>query len=177
MRSLKCDMWLEQADALCITTNGIVKANGQAVMGKGVAKEAVQRFYGIQTLLGKKLQRRGSRVHLLTRKDRDIPYIKLPRKNEALKVATPWHLVSFPTKGHWKDASDLKLIATSCKQLKKLVDKMGWEVVLLPRPGCSNGNLNWKDVKSIVKEYFGFDDRIVIVHNPTTQEKKNNAET
>lgn len=40
--------------AVCVTTNGIVKRNGQAVMGKGIAKEADMRFH-VSDLLGKKL--------------------------------------------------------------------------------------------------------------------------
>lgn len=34
------NMWAIPADAYCITTNGFVKKNGEAVMGAGCAKEA-----------------------------------------------------------------------------------------------------------------------------------------
>lgn len=171
MKTETLDLWVAQADAICITTNGHVKANGQAVMGRGTAKGASQRFYGIQTLLGTKISKRGNRVHRLTRTKEEIPYLKLPRKHEKLVVGVPWHIVSFPVKVHWKDKADLKLIKASCIQLKKLVDKMGWERVLLPRPGCGNGQLKWKQVKPVVKDILGYDDRIVVVTNGSEEEK------
>jgi hypothetical protein len=44
MRELKGDLWklAEQLkpDAVCITTNGSIKKNGQAVLGRGCGKEA-----------------------------------------------------------------------------------------------------------------------------------------
>lgn len=39
-------------EAVCITTNGIVKKNGCAVMGAGIAKEANMRFSGLARNLG-----------------------------------------------------------------------------------------------------------------------------
>ena len=105
------------------------------------------------------------RCHVLTHKDEHVPYLKLPRQKDSLITPVPWHIVSFPVKNHWKEDADLKLIEMSCRQLKKMVDKLGWEVVLLPRPGCGLGNLSWKKkVKPIMKKYFGYDDRIVLVH-------------
>ncbi|MCZ2224447.1 MAG: hypothetical protein LC122_12560 [Chitinophagales bacterium] len=32
------------ADAICITTNGIVKSNQEAVMGAGIALQAAEKF-------------------------------------------------------------------------------------------------------------------------------------
>lgn len=172
MKTATLDIWLEPADAICITTNGHVKKNGQAVMGRGTALGAAQRYYGIQALLGTKISKKGNRVHRLTRKNAQLPYLKLARKNGPLLTPTPWHIVSFPVKHDWKDDADLKLIKSSCSQLKKLIDKMGWEKVLLPRPGCGNGNLSWKKVKSVVKDVLGYDDRIVVVTNGKPNKEK-----
>lgn len=61
-----CDIWqpktwnleLEPIETLwlCITTNGYIKKNGCAVMGAGVAKQARDRFDGLDRLLGEKLK-------------------------------------------------------------------------------------------------------------------------
>jgi len=62
MLSLNRDLWsfLGAADAICITTNGYVKANGHAVMGRGCAREAAERFGRLPMILGKKLKEAGN---------------------------------------------------------------------------------------------------------------------
>ena len=42
-------------DAICVTTNGVVKRNGELVMGAGVAKQFANKFANIQKFLVKKL--------------------------------------------------------------------------------------------------------------------------
>ena len=164
MKIKRCNMFLEKADAIVITTNGDVKRDGGAVMGRGVALQAARSWYGLQKVLGKKLQNKGNRVRLLTKDDAAVPYLHLPRKNDALLVAVPWHIISFPVKHHWMDKADPELIEKSCKQLSKLISKKDWKRILLPKPGCGNGNLSWKkEVRKIVKSYFGKSDKVVIV--------------
>lgn len=174
MRQEELNMFLQQADAICITTNGTVKTNGAVVMGRGVALYAKRCWYGIDKLLGAKVVSMDGKLKVvrLTRKNENVPYLALPRQEaQALLVPVPWHIVSFPVKNHWRDPASLKLIKTSCKQLLDLMDKFSWRKVLLPRPGCGNGQLSWKkQVLPIVREYFGSDDRIVVVHQPETKE-------
>jgi len=167
MKIKRCNMFLEKADAIVITTNGDVKKDGGAVMGRGVALQAARSWYGLQKLLGTKLSKKGNRVRVLTKNDAAVPYLSLPRRTDPLLVAVPWHIVSFPVKYHWKDKADLELIETSCKQLNKLILKRNWRRVLLPKPGCGNGGLNWKkEVRKIVKSYFGKSNKVVIVTEP-----------
>ncbi len=163
MKTSKCDMFFSRADAICITTNGVIKKNGQAVMGRGVARIASSTWYGLSAMLGAHLKLDGNNVVRLT-SGKKIPYLSLPRKRDPLKVPVPYDIVSFPVKHRWDEQADVKLIKKSCKQLKKLIERHGWERVLLPRPGCGNGQLDWKkDVRPIVKKYFGSDDRVVVV--------------
>ena len=51
--------------ALCVTTNGEIKANGQAVMGAGMAKAFTFTYPQLPTILGQKLVHCGNRVHYL----------------------------------------------------------------------------------------------------------------
>lgn len=176
MRLAKVDMFLAQADAICLTTNPVAKANGAIVMGRGNALYARRCWYGIDKLLGSKLKKYDGkpRVLCLTKADAEVPYLPLPRENGKLLVPVPWHVVSFPVKYHWREKSDLELIKKSCKQLLRLADKKKWETILLPRPGCGNGQLHWKkQVLPLLKEYFGSDDRIVVVHQPESKESNN----
>ena len=70
-------------------------------------------------------------------------------------------LVSFPVKHNWFENADIKLIEQSANQLVKLADNNNWNKILIPRPGCGNGNLKWSNVKPVLETIF--DDRFHIV--------------
>lgn len=133
------DLWTYPADTRCITTNGIVKADGRLVMGAGVALEAVKRFPDLNRRLG--------------------AWIKLYGNRPFYCIKT--NLVSFPTKHHWKDKSDLKLIVESARLVVALTDKFGFQSVALPRPGCGMGGLSWLTVKTELQPIL--DDRFIVV--------------
>lgn len=134
-------------EAVCVTTNGIVKTNGQAVMGAGIAKQADQLFH-LSNLLGKYLKQYGNRAFNLGRFQR-------PNGN----VFT---VFSFPTKHDWKDDSDITLICKSAEQLMQMCDKFGITKCFLPPVGCGCGRLNYETtVKPWIEQIL--DDRFVIV--------------
>jgi hypothetical protein len=135
-------------DALCCTTNMIVKNNGELVMGAGIAKVIAERHnhipknWGYRTLMYKN---QGINSSLLVNCINAEPY---------------QYLISFPTKYNWQNNSHPELIRCSCQQLASLITTMGWTKVLLPKPGCSNGGLNWVDVEKIVNEEL--DERVTV---------------
>jgi hypothetical protein len=131
----------KDADAICITTNGSVKKNGKAVMGRGCAREANRRW-NCSKILGKAIKECGN-----------VPMIF--RRTEGYAV------VSFPVKHRWWEKADLNLIRGSAKRLVELVNYHGWKKVILPRPGCGNGKLDWKDVKPILEPIL--DDRFYVI--------------
>lgn len=134
-------------EAVCITTNGIVKTNGRAVMRAGIAKQADQLFH-LSNLLGKYLKQYGNRAFNLGRFQR-------PNGN----VFT---VFSFPTKHDWKDDSDITLICKSAEQLMQMCDKFGITKCFLPPVGCGCGRLNYETtVKPWIEQIL--DDRFVIV--------------
>ena len=142
MKEIRGDLWsLTGFDIKCITTNGTIKKNGDAVMGRGCAKEAAQQYPHLPSLLGVLIEQNGNRVQEL-----DI-------------IDSLTLLVAFPVKHNWWEKADIKLIEQSCKQLIELDEKYK---CLLPRPGCGNGQLDWKtEVKPICEKYLG--DNITIV--------------
>lgn len=143
MQEAKGNVWGMDGDAIAILTNGQWDGTGHAVMGGGIAREARDRLKGCDLALGALLRNYGNHVFLLG------PY-------------QGKELVSFPTKDHWKNPSSLDLIAESCDELVTLTDRHGWEQVLVPRPGCGLGGLDWADVKPVCEEFFD-DDRFVVV--------------
>lgn len=71
------------------------------------------------------------------------------------------YLVGFPTKYDWRKPSPIQLIERSAKQLRIIIEAMGWKKVLLPRPGCDRGGLSWPQVKVVLEKIL--DDRVTII--------------
>jgi hypothetical protein len=139
------NIWHMPGDAICITTNGFVKKNGEAVMGAGIAKEANNFYPGLAKALGEFICIGGNRVH-------------------PLYFDNTWEqlILSFPVKHNWWEKADMELIRKSCQELIEYLDvTKPLQNVLLPRPGCGNGKLQWKDVKREIKPLL--DDRITVV--------------
>lgn len=132
-----------RGEVVCVTTNGFVKRNGEVVMGRGIALQIQRRYPSVPKHLGSLIRKHGNRPMI-------IGTIRQKTK-----------LVSFPVKHNWWEDADLQLIEDSCIKLVAMADKFGWEEVILPRPGCGNGNLEWEQVYPILSKYF--DDRFVIM--------------
>ena len=118
--------------ALCVTTNGVVKANGRAVMGAGMAKAFAELYPQLPIILGQKLVHSGNQVHYL------------------LTVSNTTHILSFPTKHHWRDSSDLSLILNSAKTLAEIADLKLYCTFVVTRPGCGLGGLSWLVVRDAI---------------------------
>jgi len=129
-------------NAICITTNGIIKNNGRAVMGAGVAKACRDTVKDSDLNLAKLLKKNGNCVQIFD----ELNNVKI---------------IAFPTKNNWRDNSDIELIKKSCEQLVELMNLNGIDSILLPRPGCTNGNLSWNYVKSIIKPIL--DNRVTFI--------------
>ena len=145
MKEITGDLWdyHNQGHWICITTNGDVNKQGLAVMGRGVALQAAERFRGLRAELARYLLRSGNQVY----------------------VVHPFHVITFPVKHHWRDKADVHLIEQSAKQLMFLHETR--ESIYLPRPGCGAGRLSWATVKPILTPIL--DDRFVVVeqeYNP-----------
>ena len=134
---------------VCVTTNSVTRHNGDAIMGKGIALQAAQRFPDLPHQLG-------CRLRALQEKD--------PQWN-IIQIFHNYRLITFPTKHHWRFPSVLKLIIRSYTNLSALMDQSD-DIdgpVFLPRPGCSNGQLDWFiEVRPALKRHN--DNRIIIVH-------------
>lgn len=159
MIEVEGNFWDETADWYCIPTNGFVKKNGCAVMGRGLALQARTRFKGIDRVLGQRLETRGN--HVLTMWKQVLP------KEKGYEEDRVFSILSFPTKRDWRDDADPELIRRSCRELHliweeaQLVSKKV-NRVLLPRVGTGNGRLRWGEVRSIIVEELPEDSFVVI---------------
>jgi hypothetical protein len=124
--------------AISITTNGVIKANGEAVMGRGIALHAANRWPEFPRLLAEHLRANGN-----------VTAEILPG------------IFAFPTKHDWRDASDRALIAASARRLVQL--SATYEFVFLTRVGTGNGQLPWRDVEAVIDPILRPHQRFVVV--------------
>jgi len=142
----------QDCDAICITTNGMCKLDSQenlvAVMGAGLAKHAQTRYPKLPLMLAGHLMESGNHVGLIYHSAIQVPPV------------SPYDIVAFPTKHHWKHDSHITLVLRSLAELNRLTDTYGWKKVILPRVGCGLGGLNWDNVKPYLE---GLDDRFFVI--------------
>jgi hypothetical protein len=145
MKEVVGDIWDYHRNGytICVTTNGTVTQHGKAIMGAGIAKVCKQRYPNIPKLLGTRLKNGGNRIYHLS-------------------FGTPnclGTIYSFPTKEHWYEDAKLDLIIKSAKELQEIVNYGDERVpIILPRPGCGFGRLDWDtQVKPAIKDLLSDD--------------------
>jgi hypothetical protein len=150
MRYQKGDIWELAAlhsGIVVVTTNLVLKHNGDAVMGAGIAKDAATRLSALPYALGKHIERWGEKPFLFV-------------------GGTPT-VICLPTKTDWKKNSDIDLIERGCKELVWLqyLLKLSGDArhIFLPRLGCGLGGLNWeRQVRPVVDAHL-IGDQFVLV--------------
>lgn len=128
-------------EVLLVTTNNVIKSNGCATMGAGIAKQVRDRWPGIDKTLGQYLKIFGN-----------VPM----NLGDHLIGDHKIKVITFPTKNNWQDPSDLVLIFNSAVALSKMV----YSSFITVAPGCGHGQLKWSDVKGVVKPFM--DDRFTV---------------
>lgn len=141
MKEVFGDIWEYYKDGyfIVVPTNGTIKSNGQAVMGRGLAKQLAEQQPEFPSKLGKALAERGNRLFYWNDK-----------------------IITFPVKHEWHEKANLELIEKSCKELKEIVENTTAKIAM-PRVGCGNGKLSWSDVRPIIDYYLG--NNVIIVDN------------
>lgn len=130
---------LNEQKYFCVTTNGIIKKNGYAVMGAGIAKIIYDRYPETSLQLGK---------YIIGECKSEFDCIHFLGKFDSNRI------LSFQTKYHWKDNSDIDLIKKSCKELLLAYEKKYLNhnyPIYLPMPGCQNGKLDIHVVKENIE--------------------------
>jgi len=147
MRGVFGDIWQIALDDpngfVVVPTNCVVKANGEAVMGAGMAKQAAQRHPELPRLLGKALQgeRQGPQCHVF----------------EEIGI------VCLPTKLDWRDKASLDLINSGCRDLLELRVHFPEITFYMPLLGCGLGGLDWKkQVRPVLVERLADREFVVV---------------
>lgn len=124
------DMWkvYNQADLFLITTNSTIKNNGRLVMGRGIARQARDKFPGLDLALGRKIPHLGIYGLLISE---NFPTAKLG---------------AFQVKTRYDQKAELSIIAESTAQLKRWASEHKDLQIHLNFPGIGNGKLDPLDV-------------------------------
>jgi len=162
------DIWQLYAagEVVCITTNGFVKRNGHAVMGRGTAYQAAQRWPDLPAILGQMVREYGNVVQVV--RDRLIAFPVKPGEGISNGTNVVRHMRHQFPPGHqvpgWAMVADLDIIACSLRQLDLLRRARSWKRVYLPRPGCGAGELDWESQVRPLCEQYG--DWLVVTNRP-----------
>ena len=134
----KGDIWndFDELDYICVTTNSVLKTNGNLCMGKGIAKQAANRCPHLPIIFGQQ--------------------IKLKNKENGIYGLLAYEkYIAFQTKIDWRDSSPLYVIANSLDKLTRLALKYPKKVFGLSYPGIGNGNLTKHQVYPLLKTLPG----------------------
>jgi hypothetical protein len=129
--------WLGKA-VIAITTNGYLSKRGTAVFGNGCAAQARERFPDLPERVGRILGSRGNHVAFLGD-----------------------GLVTFPVEESPWALPDYWIIRRSARELREMADREGWQTVVVPRPGCGGGGLEWISVRPLLAEHL--DDCFMVI--------------
>jgi len=158
-------------DAICITTNGFVKKNGDAVMGRGCAKRAAELMPGLPGILGSHLNNHavGNRVlaHgpwngmcIVTFPVKDKHEHCMPDKSNVVRHMQKQFKPGDRVPG-WACVARLDIIRQSALQLVEVANESSWNYIVLPRPGCGAGELEWLNIRHHLQRCL--DDRFYVI--------------
>lgn len=118
-----------------VVTNAV---NCVGVMGKGIALQFKSKFPAMFLDYQKKCESKEVRL--------GVPYLWSDAEVQIL---------NFPTKGHWREDSNLSDIELGLKFLAEHYEQLEINSIALPQLGCGNGGLNWKVVKNLINKHLG----------------------
>lgn len=132
-----------QGDLLAANAEALVNAvNIVGVMGKGIALQFKRSYPGVF----KSYERACKAGELRLGR---VFVCELPRH-----AVRPRWIVNFPTKGHWRDRSQLADIESGLADLVATVHRLELRSIAIPPLGCGNGGLNWQDVRPLIERAF-----------------------
>jgi hypothetical protein len=140
MVEISGDLWERHAtgEVVAITTGGAVDKHGACMMPRGCAAQARERFPGIDKVLGALISRYGNHVYDIGNR-----------------------IISFPVENSPFEFPDTRIIERSCRELLELSECNGWTRVVVPRPGCGGGGLEWNEVRRVLNRHF--DERFQVI--------------
>lgn len=137
-------------------------------MGRGCAAQALKRWPGIDIDLGTGIEKYGNvPCFLADEKYTEIwsfpvkPVVHyMENRNEVVKHMRHKFKYGDRVPG-WAAVADPDIIRRSALKLREEADKSSWEKIILPRPGCGAGELDWNKVGPLLRDIL--DDRFYTI--------------
>ena len=83
-------------------------------------------------------------------------------------IVNPKYIINFPTKGHWRNDSQIEYIESGLKALVNEITLNKIRSVAIPPLGCGLGGLKWEDVRPrIVNAFEHLPDIQVLIFEPS----------
>jgi hypothetical protein len=133
-----------------IYTNIGWKVDGNAVMGRGTALQAVTRYPFLSQQYGEYCRIHQENTGILVYED--IRLILMPTK--PLKADAPWH--------SWMNNADVELIKRGLAEVDKFLISHERVHLAMPLPGCGEGGIPDKFAIKLAKQYFGKFQRVTV---------------
>lgn len=140
----------ETADLFLFTSNGVLKRNGELVMGAGIARQVRDRFNNqrLPLIIGRS-------IAALANTEPELYDFRQNAYKYGLLVSTRWpkaKLGAFQTKMNWKKKSPLPLIQFSTNKLIEWTKENPKAEVHLTMPGCGHGGLSQSEVLPLIEK-------------------------
>ena len=146
-RVIKAELWKDPRleggrGIIAITSNGVIRRDGALVMGRGAAKQAMERIPGIELECGDAITAWRVDTH---KSDYGFLIVREPTENTV-------GFALFQVKHHWKDKASLSIISHSVLDLKKQCYIHGKETQFrINFPGIGNGKLPRSQVEPLLE--------------------------
>lgn len=149
---------------ICYTKGNLLESDAEAlvntvntvgVMGKGIALLFKERFV-LNFKLYKKACENGE--------------VKVGKMfiTKTEQLTTPYYIINFPTKRHWRQRSQYAFVSEGLKDLVQQIQKLNISSIAIPPLGCGNGGLEWDKVRELIEEAFTpFPHLRVFVYEPS----------
>jgi hypothetical protein len=159
VKEVKGDIWSYWIESypICITVNGCMRQDGCAVMGRGVAAQAARRIPELPARLGGLIVKYGwEKVYQIA------PYIlsfPVKRDQGVCDGSNVVHHMAHKFRPGdlvpgWALKAEVEIIADSLVLLHRWVGYFARDHIVLPRPGCGAGELDWEtQVKPLCAKY------------------------
>lgn len=129
------DIFALEVDALVNPVNTV------GIMGAGLAAQFKKRYPGNYDAYRRACKRGDLRVGSMFVFDLGM-------------LSQPRYIVNFPTKAHWRDASQMAYIKNGLADLRRTVESYRIQSLALPMIGCGLGGLDWNDVRPMIVSIF-----------------------
>jgi hypothetical protein len=161
MRKARGNIWKLAGvlDHIVIPTSIGWRKDGSAVLGRGLARQAADKWPQLPLIYGEICQQRGVETPVCPIRPPGLnPRNLLLFPVKPLNVAQPWQ--------SWNQPADILLIRRSLRELEELLPQLvGNKDIWIPDVGCGNGQLPVAVVRPLIESQFKHIERIVHVRS------------